>query len=75
MLILGIFLTLITKMCVQNLSQGPQKIFGGLHVARGPHFGHPWHIGLKIAWGNIWIKAFENSSKGQFTYQISNTRC
>ena len=25
-----------------SLLQGPQKIFGGPHAARGPHFGHPW---------------------------------
>ncbi len=25
-------------MCIQNLAQGSQKIFGG------PHFGHPWSI-------------------------------
>jgi len=28
---------------------GPQKFFGGPHVARGPQFGHPWYRGLKIA--------------------------
>jgi len=46
MLILGIFLTYIAKLCIQNLTQGPQKIFGGSHMARGPHFGHPWYIAL-----------------------------
>ncbi len=32
---------------MQNLTQGPQKIFGGPHVARGPHFGYPWFRLLK----------------------------
>ncbi len=26
------------------LLQGPQKIFGGPHAARGPQFGHVWYI-------------------------------
>jgi len=29
------------------LTLGLQKIFGGPHVARGPHFGHPWNIRTK----------------------------
>jgi len=34
----------IAELCIQNLTQGPQKIFGGPHAARGPHFGHPCYI-------------------------------
>ena len=30
--------------CIHNLTQGPQKIFGGPHAARGPHFGHPCYM-------------------------------
>jgi len=30
-------------MCIQNLTQGPQKIFGG------PHFGHPCHRQRRLA--------------------------
>jgi|FrelakmetLWP11LW_1041352.scaffolds.fasta_scaffold301992_1 hypothetical protein len=26
------------------LTQGPQKKFGGPHVALGPHYGHVWSI-------------------------------
>jgi len=35
------FVTKIAKLCIQNLTQGPQKIFGG------PHFGHPCYKELK----------------------------
>ncbi len=31
-----------TKKIEPPLTQGPQKKFGGPHVARGPHFGHVW---------------------------------
>ncbi len=43
------FVTKIAMLCIQNLTQGPQKIFGG------PHFGHPCynHSNLASNDGNL----------------------
>lgn len=38
----------LAKWCVKYLTQGPQKIFGGPHAARRPHFGHPCKSILKL---------------------------
>jgi hypothetical protein len=32
------------KMVYKSSFQGPQKMFGGPHAARGPQFGHVWYI-------------------------------
>ncbi len=36
----GIFKNAFYKKNWAPLIQGPQKMFGGPHVAHGPHFGH-----------------------------------
>ncbi len=38
----GLLRVFYYRIVSKNSLQGPQKMFGGLHAARGPQFGYVW---------------------------------